>query len=245
MPIHTVSNGEKTVIFQNMSHIGTEEFYDDVKDNIKEAKEDNFVLYFEWVKPGKPESVEKFNQAIGINFSKDLYPNLSKLYDVTFQDNDSLLGIVNDKDYNIDLSIDEIIELYEQKRQTSGTWAEATNIWVPETPIDMSAEIVKYLANLNERELKLLVFLNRWIINFIIKSDATQDFISGNFWNQDLFEVILEWRNKVLAHEIIEGNHDKIIVTYGLMHFDGVLKLLQENDPNWEIIKTEELYPIY
>lgn len=241
MPLHTVSNWKKTVIFQNMSHIWTHEFYEAVKKNIKKAKENDYVLYFEGVKPGTTEGVEKFNTAIWIQFWPELYPNLSKLYDVTFQDNLSLLWIVNDKDYNIDLSIDEIIEIYEEKKSLSPP-SERSQI---DVPIDASQEIINYLSDLNERELKILVFLNRWIINFMIKSDATQDFLTWNFWNKELFDVILEWRNKILTDKIIHSEHNKIIVTYGLMHFDGVMEILQQDDPKWKITKTENLYPIY
>jgi hypothetical protein len=34
---------------------------------------------------------------------------------VVAQDNEMFLDLVNNKDYNIDLSIDEIIEIYEKK----------------------------------------------------------------------------------------------------------------------------------
>jgi hypothetical protein len=40
MPEITISNGEKTVVFQAMSHIGTQDFYDTIKENIKKKKEE-------------------------------------------------------------------------------------------------------------------------------------------------------------------------------------------------------------
>jgi hypothetical protein len=33
-------------------------------------------------------------------------------------------------------------------------------------------------------------------------------------------------------------------MTYWLLHFNWVLKLLQKNDPSWKIIETKYLYPI-
>ena len=47
MPIYTISNGDKTVIFHAMSHIGTPKFYEQVKKNIELSKKDEYVLYFE------------------------------------------------------------------------------------------------------------------------------------------------------------------------------------------------------
>jgi hypothetical protein len=47
MPTYTISNGEKIVIFQAMSHIASQNFYDTVKKNIFTAKSDDYVYYFE------------------------------------------------------------------------------------------------------------------------------------------------------------------------------------------------------
>jgi hypothetical protein len=100
------------------------------------------------------------------------------------------------------------------------------------------------LSNLNDRELKILVYTNKSILNLIIKSDWIKDFVTKNFANQQLFDVILNKRNENLSKEIISSKYDKIFITYGLLHFNWVLKLLQENDSNWKIIKTEKSYPI-
>jgi hypothetical protein len=40
MPEFTITNGDKTIVFQSMSHIGTQKFYDTVGNNIKEKKQD-------------------------------------------------------------------------------------------------------------------------------------------------------------------------------------------------------------
>lgn len=80
MPSYTISNGEKTIIFQTMIHIATPEFYQTVQQNIFDAKAQGYVYFYEGVQAGSPESNEKFNQAIGIEFDADLYNSFSKLY---------------------------------------------------------------------------------------------------------------------------------------------------------------------
>jgi hypothetical protein len=50
-----------------------------------------------------------------------------------------------------------------------------------------------------------------------------------------LFEIILEWRNKILTDEILKSKYDKIYITYWKMHFQWVLKLLQKQNPKWHI----------
>ena len=74
-----------------MVHIGRADFYKQVQENLKEKKKAGAVLFYEGVKPGTKENMEKFDAAIGIKFSKELYKNFSKLYGVTFQDNQDLL----------------------------------------------------------------------------------------------------------------------------------------------------------
>jgi hypothetical protein len=58
--------------------------------------------------------MKKFDEALGINFTPTLYENFSRLYGLTFQDNNYFLELVNNYDFNIDLSIDEIIKFYEK-----------------------------------------------------------------------------------------------------------------------------------
>lgn len=237
MPAYHLTNWEKEVIFQGMSHIGTQNFYDRIIQRITSNKENWYVLYYEWVRPGTEENTEKFNQALGIEFDEDLYKNFSKLYWVANQNNWHLLWLVNDLDFNVDIGIDEIMELYNDKIK---------DIPAQKNPaaIDINTEIVNTLAQLNDRQLKVLVYVNQSILNFIISSDRLQDFIKDNFWNKNIFDVILDERNEVLADEIINSKHKKIFITYGLLHFDWVLKILQENDKNWTIKDTQYLYPI-
>ena len=83
----TVSNWEKTLVFQEMSHIWSENYYETVKNNLTEYKKSEFVYFYEWVKPGTEENMNKFNQAISIDFNPDLYKNFSKLYWVTLLSN--------------------------------------------------------------------------------------------------------------------------------------------------------------
>ncbi len=235
MPNITLSNGEKTIIFQAMSHVGTRSFYDKVINDIKERKTNGYVYFFEWVQGWTEENTQKFDKAIWIKFDKNLYKNFSKLYWVVYQDNNEFLWHINDLDFNVDLTIDEIIERYEE-------W------WVEETsttpPMDVNEEILNTLAELNDRQLKVLVYINQAILNFLIKSDWLRDVITEHVWNAKLFDVILNKRNEVLSSAIIKSEYDEIYVTYWLLHFEWVLKLLQEDDNTWKEIERFNYFPI-
>ena len=234
MPKITLSNWDKTIIFQTMIHIATRSFYDKVANSIEQAKKQGFVYFFEWVKQGTEENMEDFNKALWIKLDENLYKNFSKLYWVTHQNKDDFIWLVNNKDFNIDLSIDEIMILYR----------EIENEEKAEIPYDINKEIVETLSKINKRQLKLLVYINKSILNFIIKSDKAKNLINGNFWNKKLFEIILNKRNEKLVSEIINTHHKKIFITYWLLHFEWIFELLKEKDNNWKIVKEEFLYPI-
>lgn len=237
MPLYTISNWEKIVKFQAMSHIGSQSFYNEVRNEIKKSKSEDFVLFYEWVKPGTEESMQEFNQAIWIQFDENTYHNFSKLYWLVAQDNEIFLNIVNNLDYNIDLDIDTIMDIYEVHPDRV---SQAENSEV----LNLSDDIMDKLADLWDKELKILIEINRAMLNIIIKNEEIQQAILDQAGNQTLFDVILDDRNKLLANEIINSKFKKIHITYWLMHFAWVLEILREDDPNWKIVDTTYLYPI-
>jgi len=222
MPLYTLTNDIKTIQFQWMSHIASSQFYTWVQAAIWVAKKENFVLFFEWVRPGSEENLEKFNQAIWVDFNPSLYENFSKLYWVTHQNNEDFLWILNDNDFNIDLDIDTIMSLYNKKIDKNSISLEETNIEVP----DVSTDIIEILTEMSDKQLA---------INAII----------SNFGNQDLFAVILDDRNTHLVENINQSEYNKIIVIYGLMHFEWVFDLLQSEDENWRIERIDYARLIY
>ncbi len=242
MPVYYLSNWDKEVIFHWMSHIWTQDFYDNVKKNIIKSKKDWYVLFFEWVKPWSKESLDKFNNAIWVKFEKNLYESLSKLYWLVNQKNSDFLLLVNNLDFNIDLSIDEIIHYYENTNESIDNFWNIKND--KKELVDISSEVTKVLSQLNEKELKILVYINQSIINFIIKNDSFREFVTNKLANEDLFDVLLDKRNEVIVKAIEDSRYKKIIITYWLMHFDWVLKLLKSQDSAWEIKKIEYLYPV-
>ena len=239
MPEFTISNWKKIVVFQAMSHIAKQDFYNQVRDNIRDFKSASWVYFYEWVKPWSKESSQKFDKALWINFTPDLYKYMSRLYWLTFQNNNDFLLQVNNLDFNVDLNLDEIVKIYEKKVKISNTpKPENTEI------INASEQLLDQLNNLNDKELKVLVYLNQAIMNTVIKNDKYAKSLLKDIWNQDLFDVILDERNDNLTKAIINSEYNKIYITYWLLHFEWVLNILQKNDKNWKIIKTRYLYPI-
>lgn len=239
MPEITISNWKKTVIFQAMSHIWTKNFYDSIIKNIIKNKNNWYVYFFEWVRPWTEENTQKFDKALWIKFDKTLYENFSKLYWVINQKNEDFLWLVNNLDFNVDLNLDEIIKQYEINIEWSNKKTTKNQI-----PIDVTEQITEILLSLNDRQLKILVYINKSILNFIIKSTWFQELLTDNFTNKELFDVILNKRNSILSSSILNSKYNNIYVTYWLLHFKWVLELLQQSDDNWKIVWENYYYPI-
>lgn len=227
-PLYTLSNWEKILHFQTVSHIASESFYLAVRTAIIEAKNTGAVLFFEWVQPGSKENMEAFNRALWIDFSEDLYDNFSRLYGVRAQDNLMFLGLWNTPDINVDIDIDTIMELYRARK------GENYDPSTSEEPLQIDDEILRLLWGLKARELALLQYANQAFLNFFMKQEALQGFILEQSW-ADIFSVILEDRDKYIADAIRESEYENIFAIYGKLHFDGVWKHLQTEDPRWKI----------
>lgn len=237
MPTYHLTNWTKNIVFQWMIHIWDPKFYEKVESEISKYKEIWYVYYFEWVRPSEIEwNNEKFDKALWIEFTDDLYSNVSKIYWLVSQDNNKFLWLVNDKDYNVDISLDDIIAEYEKiPKEDKPEEKEAVKI---------NDKIIEELSSLKWNELKLLIELNRWILNFMLKNDTILETLSSNFWNPALFQVILHKRNENLVDYINSSEDKNIYITYWLLHFKWVFELLKESDQKWRITKIEYLYPI-
>ena len=236
LPVHTLSNGQQTIIFQTMSHIGSEEFYNWVIETIRENKIRGAVLYYEGVWPGSDENSEDFNKAIWIDFTPWLYENFSKLYGVRSQDNNEFLNIENNLDYNIDLNLDQIMDLYKAKTQSEEI--KSPPLLANGEVQDLNKDVIERLSSLSQKQLTLLKYINQGLLNFMIKHEWLRNFLVAKLANQDIFTVILEDRNKHLVQELLIRNDEKVIILYGLMHFNWVYDLLKQQDSSWEIINT-------
>ncbi len=241
MPQFTITNWKKIVIFQSMAHIATPNFYEKIKNQIIKYKKQWFVYFYEWVKPGNTKNTKNFNKALWINFNKDLYKNFSKLYWLTNQNNSIFLWLINNKDYNVDLTLDQIMKLYNQKIKNKSK--KELEKQLPKQVIDINTQVTNALAQLNPKELMIIRFINKWLINLIIKNQIIQDSIMNNFSNKTLFNVILQQRNKNIAQTIEKSKYNKIFITYWLMHFKWVFGLLKSNDSKWRISKIKFFYP--
>jgi len=112
----TFSNGDKTVTYIPMIHIGTPIFYKAVAEKVKAHKENGATLYYEYVDFDVLDENDKrkARRLVGFLPTPAMYAELSGGGYVG-QTNDDFLGLVNDKDVNVDVTAEELIEAYEEE----------------------------------------------------------------------------------------------------------------------------------
>ena len=113
---------------------------------------------------------------------------------------------MNNKDVNVDISIDDIMKFYDTESAKDKT--------APASITDINQMILDDLANLDEKKLKILVYLNQAIMSTLIKSDFFKKTLMDEFGNKALFDVILQKRNENLAKAIETSSEKQIFVTY-------------------------------
>ena len=228
-PLYTLSNWERTLKFQTVSHIASPSFYLTIRESIRVGWEQGFVLFFEWVRPWSEENMESFNKALGIDFSDTLYENFSQLYWVTAQNNLLFLWLWAGPDINVDMDIDTIMDLYRTK-----VWERSNDSWTSET-LQVDDEIIRILTDLRPRELLVLQYINQAMLNFFMRQEWLQWFILERS-GVDIFAVILWERDRYVANFIYESDFENIFALYWKLHFEWILQELRLLDMRWDIV---------
>lgn len=230
-----ISNGSQTLKFQEMAHMGSPSFYKTIVDDIKYNKERGYVLYFEWVKLSKDKIKEdKFNSLMGIQFSKSTYKELKTIYGLENQNNNDFLGLVNNKDYQVDVTIEDVINKYEKVYGTITIDKNAKPIDVWTTIWDFTKEFKPLLP--------VIRTYNRAIINFTIKNSLFRQNLVKLINKSNFFDVIINYRSESLAEEVVKRKDKKIFVIYGMEHFKSFFNHLNKIDPDkWKIISNKEI----
>jgi pheromone shutdown protein TraB len=77
----------------------------------------------------------------------------------------------------------------------------------------------------------------------LLNNEDLQVPLYGDFnFNSDknIMDLILNYRNKIVAERIQNSKYDKIIVMYGADHRKGIVEELQKLDANWKEIKKNK-----
>ncbi len=240
-PQATLTNGQKTVVFQGMQHFGSENFYKSVIYDLEKALADGYVVYYEAVQTSTPESkafFEKLSRALtGSSDLAGAYKAIGEACGMKFQKDYFVLLDADKKEHPerhviADVDAIELKQEYERLLRTDPEFAKAHADDFKETSGENSSEsmtqAIEWLESGSEGQKKLAGIVCRGIMTLAQAPKENEE--SGKF-----DPIILDYRNRALAKRIMEDPHDKIFITYGARHLSGVIELLKQQDPNWKV----------
>ena len=112
------TNGKKKMRFVPMVHVSTDEFYKDVANKVSDAKKDGYVLFYEFIDFDKASDLEKrkLRKLVGFIPTPEAYKDRLESFGDKYveQENSRFMNLVNNKDFNIDITPSEILMAYEK-----------------------------------------------------------------------------------------------------------------------------------
>jgi hypothetical protein len=225
LPKITISNSEKTVIFQSMMHIGSAAFYDDIRKDMETLRWRDFVYFYEWVRPGTDESLEQLSKLMGMSVSEEMYQIFAEMGWLVMQNVDTFIGILPST--NIDLSTDDIVALAGENTVSNPPQSSAQNL------INTLEE--KY-PSLTVVQKNIIRVFSRGMLNILLRSYTDPVLEEKLKTTLPIFEILLDKRNELLVEAIIASPAPNIYIHYGALHYAGVMSKLKEKDPRWEEI---------
>lgn len=222
MPKFYLSNGSQKIVFQTMVHVGTEDFYKKVIDDVKYYKDLNYKYLYEMVHIEKKEDGDEIKALLGIDPEQQLA--LSKILDVKHQ-TDYIYHIDKKVDINADITAKELSNLILKSHLES------------ENKIDDEIKTSGYfdeLKDISDNKKYIVKNLFRVVMHFVINNPDMIEDSSALFSN-----IVIDKRNEILFNYVKENSDKNLIINYGYLHFSGFFELLKKEDPNWKIEKTE------
>lgn len=190
---YSYSNTNKQYIFIPMIHVAKPEYYESVKQSITKAKNNGYVLYYEWIDfDVAPEEIKyKIREMVGLLPSTEGYKNaLKPLVEKGYviQTNDKFLSIVNNKDFKVDITAEEVVQKFEDTYGVIEITDENRA-----TPWDE-----KYKATKSMKDVKkiILEYRNKVVAEKIAESDDSQIvIIYGGEHREGIFQELKQRDN--------------------------------------------------
>lgn len=221
---YTLSNGTKTIVFQEMVHIADTDYYENVNNRLLNYRDNGYKFAYEQVKITSNEQARKLQELTGITV--DIYGKMGKLLDLDNQS--SHMNMVQENDLNADVSGLELITLLEEYKKN--------NKEKEMEDVSGTLDFINNLDELSEGKKNIVKLLLRAVLK--IAGDNSETFVENGTYIQ---KIILESRDQALFDKVMNYNADKLVIHYGKFHYKGFLRKLQENDSNWKVNSVEEI----
>jgi hypothetical protein len=252
VPLATLSNGKKTVVFQGMQHIGSEDFYKAVVFDLEQALVDGYTLFYEGVTPveGRPDLTDWFNQTLR-GSRQDLsegYKKMAEQCGLSFQLNyfDPIkvdMAIHPSRHITADANFLEMKTEFDRLLREEPGFAAAMAAKAAKARQatsdsgDPFAAFLGIVDGATPEQKKLAGIVCRGVLGMAVSGALGAE-------NDPSNRVIVDFRNKILARFVDESESAKIYVTYGAAHFPGFFAELQKRDPKFAIRSVKGVRPM-
>lgn len=236
LPRAEISNGEKTIVFQGMIHIGNENFYKSVNYDLENALADGYKLFYEGVKPSTPEADTWFANTVAGNDTSEKYKEITKACGINFQTEyfQSMLPNMekNPEQHLIaDVDTSQLKNEYDRLMRDDNAFAFTVKLAENEPNknplVHYFGDIINATRRVTEGPQRIADTVCNGTFAIMLNPRRLSD--------GPLNKLILDFRNKHLANAILAEPNNKIYIAYGPAHLPGVLALLREADPRWEL----------
>jgi hypothetical protein len=223
-----LSNGERNIVFFQMSHIATPDFYREVQSDLQFLTASGYTVYTEWVTPGSPESQVRFDELMWVKMTDTLYSSLADLLGLVAQDDSIYSWLPEGSVENVDISLDTVVQLI-------GTGA------IPQSvdPVDLEKELALFQES---GQGPLFAPFMRSMLSYFLRNEGNIDSMMSGF-SPEVFDTILYDRNAYIAERFFSDTRRDIALVYGALHFQWIYDILQSRDSRWDIISVERMYP--
>ncbi|MFT6340046.1 MAG: hypothetical protein ACJASW_001211 [Polaribacter sp.] len=240
LPNVVLTNGEKTVVFQGMVHVGMESFFKSVVYDLESAMQSGYRLYYEGIQssPGEGDDWYNVNQAGGGDLAEH-FKALADACGVTFQmDYFSLMEESARRNPGrhvvADVTTLDMKQEYQRLIMNDPEFDERMRrrgkLPTPRPP-NLVDRLLDWHGQANDSQRELIGVLCRGFISIALDEDNIRD--------RDLDKVVLDFRNRKLVERLLADPANKIYITYGAAHLPGVVTLLREQDPDWQILSVK------
>jgi hypothetical protein len=250
VPLVTLSNGRKNLVFQGMQHVASEDFYKSVVFDLEKALVDGYTLFYEGVQPvpGRPDLNEWFNKTLR-GTDQDLSSGYVKLADecglkfqlTYFQPLLADQPIHPSHHVTADVNYLDMKTEYERLMNEDPAFAAAMAAKVATTKQGKAEDplmpLLDSVTDATQGQKNLIGIVCRGVLGMAVSGKLGVE-------NDPTQRIILDFRNKALARFVTESKDDKIYITYGAAHFPGFFAELQKLDPKFTIRSVKGVRPM-